>query len=309
MERDEAYGYHHRAIAYLHARLQPSPPAAEIEVAAKEEVRIAVAVHDSGNEARVGLRVMALDEPTMAVIAEMRAVGAIPEDVEIHVVGRLVGYGPSDLVAPLQAGVSCAHRNGSPGTIGCVVKNKADDGRRFILSVNHVLALENNAGLGTDILQPFNGATSLRTIGTLDDFQTLQPAGNRMDGAIALLSIHDIDPTIFNGKRITGVRTPPLIEHEPVFKFGQASNGTSGRALASMASMVTLDMDFGTYSFDQQYEILDDGGPFAIKGDSGALVYDADDNAVGLVIGGNRVDRVYVTPIKVLLDRFQVELA
>jgi hypothetical protein len=238
----------------------------------------------------------------------MKARGLVPEDVEILEVGLLIGFGATDLVSPLQPGVSCANQDGPPGTLGCFVHR---DGALYFISVNHVLALENMAQPNSQILQPNAGATILRPIGTLDH-EKLMPSGNLIDGAIATLDVADHDPRLFAvGKRTTVVRTAALRTGDRIFKFGQASGQTEGRIRAPQASNVTLHMDFGAYTFDQQIEIepRPTGEPFAIPGDSGALVYDDNDEAIGLVVGGNGVDRTYLSPIQTVLTRFHATLA
>jgi hypothetical protein len=318
MERNRAYAYHDRALQRLRSLALANRAAtmtsletyADAKASIPPTVRIGVAVEESEGEARVGLRVMSHDEPTRLAIDAMKANGDIPEDVEVHEVGRLIGFGAADLVSPLLAGVSCGNIDGPRGTLGCFVKR---DGATLLLSVNHVLALENHAAPESEILQPAAGATPRQTIGTLLDYEPLQETGNRMDGAIAKLTLDDahVDFRLFNGKHITEVRVAPLDDTVRVFKFGQASDGRAGRILAASVSNITLEMDFTHHTFDQQIEIVpDEGGEaFAVPGDSGALVYDEDDRAVGLVVGGNGIDRTYVTPIALLLDRFNAVLA
>jgi hypothetical protein len=309
MKKDRAYQYHDRTLQHLRGR-KASLRAAASESTVSPDVTIAVAVEEIDGEARVGLRVTSYDEATRAAVDELKSNGDIPEDVEVHEVGRLFGFSAADLVSPLQAGVSCANITGARGTLACFVKR---NGTTFLLSANHVLAVENTAAPNSDILQPSAGAVPQQKIGELSAFEPLMPDGNVMDGAIAELAFADadIDFRLFNGKRITEVRTAPLTKGVRVLKFGQASDERAGRIRATVTSNVKLEMDFGQYTFDQQIEIVPDvdGVPFAIGGDSGSLVYDEQDRAVGLVIGGNGVDLTYVTPIGVLLQHFQIELA
>lgn len=57
-------------------------------------------------------------------------------------------------------------------------------------------------------------------------------------------------------------------------------------------------------------EVVVDGNLVTSRsGDSGALVYDEDHLAVGILIGGNCFNRSYVTPIERLLSRFGAGLA
>jgi hypothetical protein len=308
MRREDAYRYHDLALGYL--RIQQHDLGLEAagaeELPARSEVRIAIAIEDTGGDARVALRVGKLDPSTAAVIDDMRSRGAIPEDVRVDEIGRLFGYSAHDSVSPLQPGVSCAHVAGRRGTIGCLLRRGTD---LLLLSANHVLALENRAHPGDEIVQPAAGVANRRTVAMFDDFQRLEQVGsNSMDAATALVTTADLTATIFNGKRVRQVRTSPLVQGDLVFKFGQSTEETTGSISAATISNIKLEMDFGDYVFDDHIEVRSGAVPFSGHGDSGALVYDENDLAVGIVIGGDGATRSYVTPIARLLARFDAIL-
>ena len=309
MLREDAYRYHDVALEYLQAQTQESniefESTAPGELAALEEVRIAIAVEETEAEARVALRVRKLDDSTARVIEDMRARNAVPEDAEVDEVGPLYGFGPRDLVSPLQPGVSCAHETGSRGTVGCILRRGAE---LLLLSANHVLARENRASLDEKIVQPTSVVAQHRTVATLLDFEALVSVGNLMDAAVARILVGDVSPRVFNGKTISAVRTVPLIKGDRLFKFGQSTEERTGSVL-STTSNVKLEMRFGDYTFDRQIEVESTDKAFSCSGDSGALVYDENDLAVGIVIGGNCFNRTYVTPIDRLLSRFGAALA
>lgn len=75
-------------------------------------------------------------------------------------------------VRPARPGMSVGHKDGSTGTIGCIVKQ---GDRRFILSNNHVLAAINQGQIGDAILQPglADGGTLANAIGQLAFFVPL----------------------------------------------------------------------------------------------------------------------------------------
>lgn len=327
MKPSEAYTYYGSALGYLRTRRQargpvtprppaeaaegelpPPPPVSQAEAVAAAEDTVAVGVEEWSDEARIGVRVERLDGPTQAAIERMRAAGAIPDDAEVLEVGRLFAFGASDRVTPLQAGVACAHFVGSPGTLGCILRRGND---LLLLSANHVLAQANLAGIGDSIVQPTATAADHREIATLTEYERLEPTGNLMDAAIATLTVTDVSERLFNGKRIANVRTAPLMAGDRVFKFGQATGERSGVVKLSTASNVPLRIGAPTFTFDSQIEIEVAPGsePFSCGGDSGALVYDEDDLAVGIVIGGNCARQSYVTPIAPLLTRFKAVLA
>lgn len=74
---------------------------------------------------------------------------------------------------PARPGISIGHQNGTAGTLGAYVRR---DGKLFILSNNHVLALLNKARVGDAILQPgpSDGGSLLDQIGSLAEFVPLQ---------------------------------------------------------------------------------------------------------------------------------------
>lgn len=71
---------------------------------------------------------------------------------------------------PAPGGVSIGHHAITAGTLGCVMRD--GQGRRVILSNNHVLANSNDAEIGDSIYQPgpHDGGTSSDRIARLEDF-------------------------------------------------------------------------------------------------------------------------------------------
>ncbi|WP_277207504.1 hypothetical protein [Isoptericola croceus] len=73
--------------------------------------------------------------------------------------------------------------------------------------------------------------------------------------------------------------------------------------------------ELGALSFDDQIEVESTGdGPFSRGGDSGSLVYRADDVALGLLFAGSETGGeggsglAYVNPIDTVLGAFGVRL-
>lgn len=311
MDKREAYAWHDRALQQVRAEeavRRASTNESPFELL-PVELNVSIAVEeDPDGESRVAVRLQSDDPETRQMVEVMRANGDIPADAVVEYIGPMRGLGPRDLVVPVQPGVSCAHRSGPRGTIGCVLRK--DGERRFLLSANHVIAQEDRAELGTPIVQPVSGAEDVRRIGVLADKQPLAATGNLMDAAIARFTVDDFIVPQFNGKSIAAMRTAELKTGDRVFKFGQTTFETTATVLSPVISNIKLDMRFGSYRFDEQIEIHSAAGsPFADGGDSGALVYDEDDRAVGIVIGGDGLTRTYVTPIRRILARFTAQLA
>lgn len=75
--------------------------------------------------------------------------GVITDVVEIGIIKAL----HKERHRPAQGGISIGHKRISAGTLGCVVTR---NGKRYILSNNHVLSCSNDANLSDPIIQPGN---------------------------------------------------------------------------------------------------------------------------------------------------------
>lgn len=87
---------------------------------------------------------------------------------------------------PAPSGISIGHPLVTAGTLGCLVTDLTD-GTLNILSNNHVIANQNAAALGDQIIQPgaADGGVMADAIATLKRFQMINATGNTIDAAIA----------------------------------------------------------------------------------------------------------------------------
>jgi hypothetical protein len=88
---------------------------------------------------------------------------------------------------PAPSGISIGHPNITAGTLGCLVTDLTD-GSTCILSNNHVLADQNAASIGDNIIQQGSadgGAVPAEVIAQLKRFQVINAVGNTIDAAIA----------------------------------------------------------------------------------------------------------------------------
>jgi hypothetical protein len=102
-----------------------------------------------------------------------KLIEGIPTDViETGEIAAL-GIDRIGIVRPLQPGVSIGHRDGTAGTLGCIVRRGED---QYLLSNNHVLALLNRAEIGDPILQPGpgDGGTLNDHIGKLAGYEKIR---------------------------------------------------------------------------------------------------------------------------------------
>jgi hypothetical protein len=121
------------------------------------------------------------------------------------------------------------------------------------------------------------------------------------------------DPTATAGDfildigQITGTRRVRQT-NETVRKMGVVTHQTSGQVWA-VSSTITLSVGAGvSLVYRGQIKITPGSGPFADEGDSGAIVVDGGNRAVGLFVGGDPGGPAYyATPIDVVLDALRHE--
>ena len=204
---------------------------------------------------------------------------------------------------PAPGGVSIGHTNITAGTLGTCVYDMVGQpgdpigipGHYYILSNNHVLANSNNATPGDAILQPgpFDGGTNpADRIATLNRFVpiTFDPPVNRnlhrnlVDAAVAEGEFHDLKREIHWVGHLRGWRDRAHVNvGTQVHKTGRTTNYTTGRITAVNA---TVDVNYGgglVARFRDQIITT----PMSAGGDSGSLVADRENYAVGLLFAGS----------------------
>lgn len=241
-------------------------------------------------------------------------------------VGQLYFLGErTTRLRPAKPGVSIGHYKISAGTMGAVVRDK-DSGKPLILSNNHVLANISNgrdsrAQKGDPILQPGsydNGNRPDDVIGYLERYIPIergrgkpdckvaiaverltnfiihifrqnynfklfkQGSNNIVDCAVARpVSNDDIDPEIIEIGKVEGVKEAEV--GMEIQKSGRTTGLTTGKVVA-VSTTVNVNMSENeTATFDDQFVCT----PLSQAGDSGSLVLDMDNNAVGLLFAGS----------------------
>ena len=209
-------------------------------------------------------------------------------------------------VRPLSPGYSIGHRLVSAGTLGAFVVDQND----YIcaLSNNHVLAASNRGRRGDPIFQnavaDAGHARRSNVVGYLHRRAKLLANGNVVDAAVSTVDGSlDIDPT-HAGQMVTTWRQDGPLPGEGVWKVGRTTGVTRGVVRAIDVDGVRIDYsEAGDGSqmctFDGQIEILGAGSTpiFSRGGDSGSVILDAGDSAVGLLFAGNRAGLTYANPI------------
>lgn len=202
-------------------------------------------------------------------------------------------------------GISGANTNltGQSGTIGYFCTRKSKLPRRkeiHLLSNSHVFADLRKAKIddGDLIMQPSPGEpASNRPIGSLVNFSTLKFDGdikepNHIDAAIAKLwGPQRHNPVIPLIGAVKGFVEKKDIEiGETARKFGRTTGYTEGHIFSIYLDIwIRYDRTGQSAFFKNQFLIapaLPKFTKFVAKGDSGSLVVDAKQHAIGLVFGG-----------------------
>lgn len=206
----------------------------------------------------------------------------------------------------LHLGLSVGHSDGGAGTLGAFVSD--DEGRIYILSNNHVLALMGQAKMGDPIYQPGRPDKALlnakNQIATLANYIIIMKNDrNPADAAVALLD-EGIDQDSNHvpkglsypseGAMIKQVASlEDLLEllkrNQSVYKIGRTTGHTEGRIGAISLDNITVKTTIGNVVFDNVIEVNWESNrkPFSRPGDSGSMVFTKEGHwAVGLHFAG-----------------------
>ncbi|MDT8335951.1 MAG: hypothetical protein RQ753_09650, partial [Desulfurivibrionaceae bacterium] len=198
------------------------------------------------------------------------------------------------------------------GTIGARV---TDGASVYALSNNHVYALENEAELGSEVLQPgrYDSGCAYNqddVIGTLSAFEPLDFSGreNTMDAAVALSSVDDLGKaTPSDGYGLPKSTIVEATLGTQVQKYGRTSGFTQGEVTGINGS-VRVGYNAGTAFFAGQL-IVESNKPFIKAGDSGSLLVTSGREPTGLLFAGNKSGKLAVaSPIGLILDHFGVSI-
>jgi hypothetical protein len=204
------------------------------------------------------------------------------------------------------------------GTLGCRVKSAG--GSLFILSNNHVLALENAAKIGsTPAVQPgpldadfpcFTDPSS--AVGTLSDYVSIDFKGkdNYVDAAIAeTTAAYVTTSTPYGGYGVPTSTVATAYLGQRVQKYGRTTGYTVGYVIDVNMTTVVAYTEKTSAKFVGQIAVMADSGAMGAQGDSGSLVVDMNRNPVGLLFAGSAGSGMIIAnPIQTVLDSFSVEV-
>lgn len=198
-------------------------------------------------------------------------------------------------VRPAMGGYSVGHYKITAGTLGTCCYDlrpfPSKPQKYYILSNNHVLTNSNNARIGDPILQPgpYDGGTYPQdVIARLSRYVPIRfLSGDRapcnyVDAAIAEGDFENLDRQIYWGGTVKRLYSAPAI-NDIVQKTGRTTNFTTGKVTNINA---TVNVNYGggrVARFCRQIITTD----MSAGGDSGSLVTNLDEGAVGLLFAGS----------------------
>jgi hypothetical protein len=224
-----------------------------------------------------------------------KEIGGVPTDV--IEIGRFVasaGEENRETRRPFSMGSSIGHFRQMAGTAGMLARAKGpDDGRRFVVSNNHVLANENSLPKGSPIFQAglldwdaSDDGPPTDPVAELSKFIRLKKTGsNAADCAMAeLRNVSPALPSILSIGALSSRDPVAATEGLAVLKSGRTTGVTAGTVFDADFDVEIDYARLGSLVFEDQILIRGTGGAFSAVGDSGALVVTAKDPApVGLL--------------------------
>lgn len=270
------------------------------------------------------------NEPCIVVFVErklpkhqLRPKDLVPEVIEtmktdVIETGRIVALqSRTSRIRPAPGGVSIGHFQITAGTLGVIARR---NGVRVILSNNHVLANSNAGRIGDAILQPgpHDGGTTNDRIANLEEFVPIvfdgfwdwllglfgiiRPARNVVDAAVGRpLQDPDVSDEILEIGRVSGTAVAAIDMH--VRKSGRTTGRTEGR-ISAVATTVRV-----SYGLTRVARFRDQVVATALSqgGDSGSLVVDDSNHAVGLLFAGS-TNTTILNPISEVVALLRIQL-
>lgn len=205
---------------------------------------------------------------------------------------------------PVKGGWSIGHSQTTAGTLGCLVCDRTDSHKVYILS-SHQIARP-NAKKGDPILQPgpIDGGHSPKDIiATLE--RRLQPDPNsedNLDAAIAVVTDRSfVSPEIEGIGHLAGVA--PAEPGMGVMKVGR----TTGLTFGEIKKVdVSVRVNYGGGVVIPFTGVIQCDGMSA-AGDTGAILMDEEKRAVGILFAGSEKMTLFL-PIQRVLDGLNVSL-
>ena len=260
-------------------------------------------------------------------------------------VGEIRFLGRTDKLRPALPGSSIGHYKVTAGTFGAVVRDR-ETGQLLILSNNHVLAnstdgIDGRSMPGDPIYQPgvYDGGTEQDLIGHLERFVPIYRFSRSADCKVAAMGVRaanvvlhafrpnyrmrleklgaenladcavarPVDPRQISSEILELGPVKGIVDAEPGMPVKKA-DGLRGYKGKVTALHVTLNVSMGSSSDVVRFHDQIMCELKSKAGDSGSLVLDEENRAVGLLFAGSDEFTV-LNPIKTVLDKLGVDLA
>lgn len=214
---------------------------------------------------------------------------------------------PTQKVRPLQPGCSIGHYLVAAGTLGCIVRDRQTS-QLLLLSNNHILANSSNGSdgrcrAGDPILQPgtYDGGQYPRDIiASLERFIPIRETENRADAAVATpIADLTINEEIIGAGPVKGISD--ALPGMAVQKFGRTTGLTRGEVMAIQVDTNSIRYNGYAAAFIDQVFLSN----MSAGGDSGSLIMDTTNNAVGLLFAGSDIVTI-ASPISSVLSGLEV---
>lgn len=215
---------------------------------------------------------------------------------------------------PAKGGASASHWRFPIGTLTLGFEDAFQTGRPLALSCSHVFGLLTTATVGDPVLAPgpVDNGSLWTTLGWYLRSAPLPLDGRtwaRADASVAWCPPNTVDEQVAGLGVPTGVRdSDTLALRESVRKVGRTSGLTTGTVTAVG---VHARVDYSSLGFAGATALLSDvimTSPMGGYGDSGSLLLDADDRAVGLLFGGTASVTLF-NPMSAVLNGVGARLA
>lgn len=221
-----------------------------------------------------------------AVVDGFGAQAAADVPLAVRVSGQFEAQVQNEKIRPCPCGLSVAHFKVTAGTLGALSVGRAAprNNRLLVLSNNHVLANENNATYGDNIIQPGpydGGKNPADRIAILERFVPVRFGGptNYVDCATgwAWPNLVRREQAYKTGTGYQLFRTGNAPQYpalgDIVGKTGRTTQLTQGRVTQLNWSGVINYGAAGTAFFAGQFVVTGSSGNFSAGGDSGSLIW------------------------------------
>ena len=221
-------------------------------------------------------------------------------ETDVQEVGQFSHLSYKGRKRPLEGGYSIAPDGTNIfGTLSCIVVRHHTVGSKdyFALGNNHILAGYNTLKIGTEITQPASadGGVPIRdTIGKLAEFvklefsSTLRSPKNYVDAALVKLSSSSLaSDKLADGSVLKGYASGS--KGQSVKKIGRTTGVTSGSIKTTNATIKVHDAGQRPILYAKQLIVNISVSP----GDSGAILLNSDNKALGLLCAGSSKNAVF----------------